>query len=281
MQFNHAVLRQVHQDITGADMPSVVIVKEKKELPEPLPFCNEIRLQQVTYYYPNTTTPVIADLDLVIKRNTSIALVGPTGAGKTTLADIILGLLVPQQGELLIDGVPANDENRIRWQLNLGYVPQHIYLKDDTVARNIAFGLAEKEIDRETLVRVAQIANIYDFIMEELPRGFDTVVGERGIRLSGGQRQRIGIARALYHNPEVIVFDEATSALDGATEDAVLKAMENAARLKTLIVIAHRLTTVKNCDAIYLIDKGKIVASGTYDYLLEHNRQFRAMAKVK
>lgn len=280
MQFNQAVLERVHQDITEGEKNALPFEVVKKELPEPLLFRKEIRLHEVTYNYPNTSTPVIADLNLVIYRNTSVALVGATGAGKTTLADIILGLLTPQKGALVIDGVPVNEENMINWQLNLGYVPQYIYLKDDTVARNIAFGLTDKEINKETLEKVSRVANIYDFITDELPHGFDTVVGERGIRLSGGQRQRIGIARALYHNPEVLVFDEATSALDGATEDAVLNAMENAARMKTLIVIAHRLTTVKNCDVIYLIEKGKIVASGTYEKLLQDNRQFRSMAKI-
>ncbi len=283
MQFNQTVITRLHRDITHGESPGQprASLKLKQELPKPIPFNKEIRLNDITYYYPNTTIPVIANLNLVIKRNTSIALVGATGAGKTTLVDIILGLLIPQKGVIEVDGVPLNEDNIFNWQLNLGYVPQHIYLKDDTVAANIAFGLAEKDVDREMLYHVTKVANIYDFIVNELPQGFETMVGERGIRLSGGQRQRIGIARALYHDPEVIVFDEATSALDGATEDAVLEAMENAARLKTLIVIAHRLTTVKNCDAIYLIDKGKIVASGTYDYLLEHNQQFRSMAKVR
>ena len=281
MQFNQEALNRIYRDITEGEKDDLPFVVSREALPEPLPFQKEIRLQNITYYYPNTQLPVVADLNLVIQRNTSVALVGITGAGKTTLADIILGLLVPQKGAMLIDGLPVDEKNVLRWQLNLGYVPQQIYLKDDTVANNIAFGLKEKAINQETLEKVARIANIYDFITQELPKGFDTMVGERGIRLSGGQRQRIGIARALYHDPEVMVFDEATSALDGMTEDAVLHAMENAARLKTLVIIAHRLTTVKNCDAIYLIDKGKIVDSGTYEELLEKNPQFRSMAKVR
>jgi ATP-binding cassette subfamily C protein len=280
MQFNQAVLDRIYADITGAEQTGLPETITIKELPEPLPFEKEIRLKQVTYYYPNTRAPVIANLDLVILRHTSVAFIGSTGAGKTTLADILLGLLAPQEGEISIDGIPLDYEKVCRWQMNLGYVPQHIYLKDDTVAGNIAFGLADKDINRETLKNVAMIANIYDFITKELPHGFDTIVGERGIRLSGGQRQRIGIARALYHDPEVLVFDEATSALDGMTEDAVLEAMENASRLKTLIVIAHRLTTVKNCDVIYMIDKGKIIDSGTYTQLLHSNRQFQSMAKI-
>jgi len=281
MQFNQAVLERIHRDITGAGQAACPEAIYPKELPEPIPFRKEIRLQKLTYSYPRANTPVVADLNLVISHHTSVALVGATGAGKTTIADIILGLLTPQAGNLTVDGLPVNQDNILSWQLNLGYVPQHIYLMDDTVARNIAFGLADKDINRETLAKVAQVANIYDFITQELPNGFDTLVGERGIRLSGGQRQRIGIARALYHDPEVVVFDEATSALDGVTENAVLCAMENAARLKTLIVIAHRLTTVKNCDVIYMVDKGKIADSGTYDDLLKSNSQFQSMAKLK
>ena len=210
-----------------------------------------------------------------------MAFVGPTGAGKTTLVDIILGLLSPQQGKLLVDGVAVERSNLINWQINIGYVPQHIFLGDDKVIRNIAFGLPDKEIDREAVEYAAKVANIHDFILDELPDGYDTWIGEDGIRLSGGQRQRIGIARAIYHNPDVLVFDEATSALDGVTEEAVLQAMENAAKLKTLIVIAHRLTTVKNCNMVYIIDKGKITGQVTYEELLGSNKQFQAMAKVK
>jgi len=280
MRFNQPVLDRIYEDVISSDNSVSEQFKTDQAMPEPLPFSKEIRLEEITYYYPNTTNPVIEDINLSIKYNTAIAFVGPTGAGKTTLADIILGLLPPRQGRLLIDGLEVDQANLARWQRTIGYVPQHIYLSDNTIAANIAFGLNESEIDRAALERVARIANIYDFIIEELPAGFDTIVGERGIRLSGGQRQRIGIARALYQDPEVLVFDEATSALDGATEDAVLQAMENAARQKTLIIIAHRLSTVNNCDQIYLLDRGKIVASGSYEELLETNEQFQKMAKV-
>ncbi len=281
MQFNLAVLDRVYQDITAGANPTARPLPDKKELPEPLPVKKEIRLQNVTYNYPETSVPVISNINMIIEYNTSVAFVGPTGAGKTTLADIILGLLVPQEGLLLVDGVPVDETNLKNWQLNIGYVPQYIYLSDDTVTSNIAFGVSEKVIDHRAIERAACIANIDKFITEELPQGYDTLVGERGIRLSGGQRQRIGIARALYHDPAVLVFDEATSALDGATEDAVLGAMANAARMKTLIIIAHRLPTVKNCDQVYLLDRGKIVAQGKYEELLESNLQFKEMAKVK
>jgi ATP-binding cassette subfamily C protein len=281
MRFNEAVLDRIYADVTSGDESTKkdAVIKDKKV--KPLPFTNEIKLENITYYYPNTTIPVVANINLTFKHNSIIAFVGPTGAGKTTLVDIILGLLQPQEGRILIDGEPVTSENILNWQRIIGYVPQHIYLSDDTVARNIAFGVPDTSIDQAELVRAAKVADIYNFIEEDLPDRFDTIVGERGIRLSGGQRQRIGIARAIYHDPELLVFDEATSALDGATEEAVLTAMENAARQKTLVIIAHRLTTVKNCDLIYMVEKGKITDQGTYEELLKNNEKFRKMAKIK
>lgn len=280
MQFNKAVLDRIYEDFIRVEKGAIKYTYAKEKLPEKLPFKNVIELQNVTYSYPNTNINVIKDINLLIKRHTSVAFVGTTGAGKTTLVDIILGLLPTQKGRLLVDGTAIDTGNTIKWQRNIGYVPQHIYLSDNTAARNIAFGLPDIEIDQQAVERAAKIANIHDFIVSELPDGYDTLVGERGIRLSGGQRQRIGIARAVYYDPEVLVFDEATSALDGATEEAVLQAMKNAAKLKTLIIIAHRLPTVKNCDMIYLLDRGKILAEGTYNQLLEDNEQFKKMAKV-
>ena len=281
MRFNQAVLDRIYQDImAGDDCADKELLLGRGPGVVALPFTNEIRLEKVSFYYPSNRAEVLKEVDLRIAYNSTIAFVGPTGAGKTTLVDIILGLLLPQQGKMLVDGIRVDEHNILNWQRNIGYVPQFIYLSDDSVARNIAFGMPDNEIEPNKLKRAAKIADIYELIAQELPHGFDTLVGERGIRLSGGQRQRIGIARALYHDPEVLVFDEATSALDGATEDAVLQAMDNAARLKTLIVIAHRLTTVKHCDQIYMLDKGRIVDSGTYSELLERNQQFRSMAKV-
>jgi ABC-type multidrug transport system fused ATPase/permease subunit len=210
-----------------------------------------------------------------------VAFVGETGAGKTTLADIIIGLLRPEKGSIVVDGVTLTDDNLGRWRANLGYVPQHIYLLDDTVARNIAFGVPEAQVSPVALERAARIANIHDFVVNELPYGYNTVVGERGIRLSGGQRQRIGIARALYHDPKLLVLDEATSALDNLTEDAVQKAIDQVAQAKTLIIIAHRLTTVRNCDLVYVLKKGGLAAVGTYDSLLAGNVQFQSLAQVQ
>jgi len=239
----------------------------------------ELRLEKITFSYSGTKMPVIDNLSLKIIANTSVAFVGKTGSGKTTIVDIILGLLDPDSGKIFADGIEINNYNKQFWQKNLGYISQDIYLQDDTVSRNIAFGVPEEKIDFNIVKRVAQIANIHNFIVKELPNGYQTEVGERGIRLSGGQKQRIGIARALYNDPAVLVLDEATSALDSSTEKEVLEAINNISKTKTLIIIAHRLTTVKECDVIYMLDEGKILVKGKYNELMETNKEFKKMAK--
>lgn len=246
----------------------------------PLPFKDRITLRDVRFAYPNTENPIFDRLNLDLHANTTIGIVGSTGSGKTTLIDILLGLLAPADGQLAVDGVPVNSDNVRAWQRNLGYVPQHIFLSDDTVAANIAFGVRTKDIDMAAVERAAKMASVHDFIASELPLGYQTVVGERGVRLSGGQRQRLGIARALYHNPAVLVFDEATSALDGLTEESIFQAVSNLGKSKTIVMIAHRITTVRDCDVIYLLEKGRVVDSGTFDHLLATNAVFRAMAKA-
>ena len=245
----------------------------------PLCFKREIRLKNLSFRYPNTQETVIKNQNLEIRANTSVGFVGPTGCGKTTIIDIVLGLLKAQEGSLLVDDVEIDDSNRRKWQANLGYVPQTIYLIDDTIKRNIAFGVPDDEIDIKAVKRAAAIANLDDFIENELEEGFNSMVGERGIRLSGGQRQRIGIARAVYHNPSVLIMDEATSALDGLTENAIMDAINNLSHKKTIIMIAHRLTTVKACDEIFIMEKGEIIDRGTYDDLLIRNESFRIMAE--
>ncbi|HSW35140.1 MAG TPA: ABC transporter ATP-binding protein, partial [Candidatus Limnocylindrales bacterium] len=280
MQFSRSLFDRIYADFISPDKKFLQLAGQRNLEPDALPFTKEIAINNLTYTYQNADQPVLIDINLVIKKNSSVALVGSTGAGKTTLIDIIIGLLAPQQGSMLIDGIPVSDDNLRSWQRKIGYVSQHIYLTDDTVTRNIAFGIPDQLVDRDKLEQAASLANIRDFIVNELPYGYDTIIGEHGIRLSGGQRQRIGIARALYNNPEVLVFDEATNALDGVTEDAVLSAMLNTVQTKTLIIIAHRLTTVKNCDQVFMLEKGRIIASGTYSSLLAENKLFRAMAKV-
>jgi ABC-type multidrug transport system fused ATPase/permease subunit len=241
-------------------------------------FEKEIKLEHIVFSYPGANTNIIKDQSLVINNNTSIALVGSTGCGKTTAIDIILGLLEAQSGGIFVDDVEIDDTNRKSWQKNLGYVPQSIYLTDDTIRNNIAFGIDPQKIDDGAVIQAAKIANIHDFVAGELSEGYDTVIGERGIRLSGGQRQRIGIARAVYHDPKVLILDEATSALDSLTEIAIMDAIKHLSHKKTIIMIAHRITTVKGCDVIYLMEKGIIIDHGHYDDLYQRNANFRKMA---
>jgi len=237
-----------------------------------------ITLNQIQYCYPNAPQPALKNLSLTISAKSTVGLVGATGSGKTTTVDLVLGLLEAQVGTLAVDGQPITVHNRNAWQRAIGYVPQQIYLVDDTVAANIAFGLDPKDIDHAAVERAAKIANLHEFVANDLPEQYQTTVGERGVRLSGGQRQRIGIARALYHNPQVLILDEATSALDNLTEQAVMEAVHNLGHEITIILIAHRLSTVKACDMIFLLDKGELKAQGTFDELKNSNERFRAMA---
>lgn len=273
IRFNAAALEHLLDDLPEAGV----------ELPDPpavprLRLRESIRLRGVTFRYPTAKAPLFRSLDLELPARTSIAFVGETGSGKSTLADLLLGLLRPDEGVIEIDGRPLTEENLRGWQRNLGYVPQSIFLSNDTITRNIAFGLPDEEIDRAAVERAAKVASIDAFIREELPRGYDTVVGERGVRISGGQRQRIGIARALYYDPEVIVFDEATSSLDSVTEQTVLQAVAELARDKTVILIAHRLSTVRTCDRILLLSAGEVIETGQYEELLTVSPGFRALA---
>ena len=194
--------------------------------------------------------------------------------------DIILSLLTPQKGTLEIDDQVITNQNSKAWLRSIGYVPQHIYLSDDTVAANIAFGVEAENIDQEVIKKVSKIANLHEFVTNELPKNYQTTIGERGVRLSGGQRQRIGIARALYHNPKVLILDEATSALDNLTEKAVMEAIDNLGKNITIILIAHRLSTVKKCDKIYLLEKGELKNEGTFEELIKANDNFRLAAKI-
>ena len=194
------------------------------------------------------------------------------------MVDVILGLLEPQEGKLSVDGQLITFANSRQWQRNVGYVPQYIYLVDDSVAANIAFGVNANDIDLQAVERAAKIAHLHEFVVNNLPQGYATTVGERGVRLSGGQRQRIGIARALYHSPQVLILDEATSALDNLTDRAVMEAVNNLGHDMTIILIAHRLSTVRQCDQIYLLEQGEVKASGTYQQLTDTNQQFGAMS---
>lgn len=246
----------------------------------PLSFRASLALRGVAFAYPGVREPVLHDFDLRIAAGTTVALVGTTGAGKSTVIDLLLGLLRPQQGALVVDGEVVDDDQLGSWQKNLGYVPQTIYLADDTIAANIAFGVPQREIDMAAVERAARRAHIHDFIVTELPEGYATEIGERGVRLSGGQRQRLGIARALFHDPDVLILDEATSALDNVTEESVFQAVRELGQQKTVVMIAHRISTIRHCDEIFLLDGGSVVASGTYEQLLATSPGFRALAMV-
>jgi len=243
-----------------------------------LSFNKTIALKNVYYNYPNESRNALKDINLSIRAKSTVGLVGTTGSGKTTTVDIILGLLKTKKGSLEVDGKVITNQNTRSWQRSIGYVPQHIYLSDDTIAANIAFGVDPKDVNQANVEKAVKIANLHEFVMEELPKQYQTTIGERGIRLSGGQRQRIGIARALYHNPQVLILDEATSALDNQTEKAVMDAVDNLSKNITIIMIAHRLSTVKKCDQIFLLEKGQLKAQGSFEELIKIDENFRVNA---
>ena len=279
LQFNRKSLKVISRDLALADgHPGAAQIREIRK--HPITCEDSIELQDVSFRYPAAETNAVERLTLTIRKNTTTGLVGTTGAGKSTVADIMLGLLIPQSGQVKIDQTPITEQTAPAWQIHTGYVPQQIFLTDDTVASNIAFGVKPDDIDHDALIDAARMAHIYKFVTEELPDSFATVVGERGIRLSGGQRQRIAIARALYHKPELLVFDEATNALDGMTEAIIQQSVRELAGTKTLLIIAHRLNTVKDCDVIHVLEDGKIIASGSYEALMEGCDTFRAMAQA-
>jgi ABC-type multidrug transport system fused ATPase/permease subunit len=242
-----------------------------------LPLTRVLDLRNATYSYPNHDRTALKDLTLSIPARTTVGIVGGSGAGKTTLVDLMLGLLIPQSGEIVVDGTRIDQGNLRSWQRSIGYVPQNIFLADSSVAENIAFGMSPEEVDMIAIERAARLAALHDFVTTELPDGYQTQVGERGVRLSGGQRQRIGIARALYHDPDLLVLDEATSALDNLTERAVMEAIRNIGNEKTIVLIAHRLSTVIDCERIFLLEKGKVVSEGKYDELMRDSKTFRGM----
>ncbi len=235
----------------------------------------KITLNNIDYNYPNSSRIVLKNINLSIDAKSTVGIVGATGSGKTTTVDIILGLLDPKRGNLKIDEKIITKQNSKSWQRSIGYVPQEIYLSDDTIAANIAFGINDKIINQEAVERVAKIANLHQFVIDELPKQYQTTIGERGVRLSGGQRQRIGIARALYHNPKLLILDEATSSLDNQTERAVMDAVNNLSNNITIIIIAHRLSTVMKCDKIFLLEKGELKNQGSFEELMNINENFR------
>jgi ATP-binding cassette, subfamily B, bacterial PglK len=272
-------MQQIYNSITQLTFISPVIDKLDTDLKSLntsniftdkriLPFKKSIALNSIHYSYPNSSRSALSDVSLNIPAKTTVGLIGVTGSGKTTIIDIILGLLEPQKGTLEVDGRVITKKNCRNWQNLIGYVPQQIYLSDDTIAANIAFGIHHKDIDLVAIENVSKISKLHEFVINDLPNKYKTEVGERGIRLSGGQRQRIGIARALYNNPKLLILDEATSALDNQTEKAVMDAVNNLSKDITTIIIAHRLNTVKDCDIIFRFENGKLIEKGTYEKVI-------------
>ena len=277
---NEAAVNALYDDIINT--PKFSLTDKSRngilECSEPISFRRKIELVNLDYKYPQTDEFVIKKINLTIDRGQSVAIVGGSGAGKTTLVDLILGLLEPVGGDVFVDGLSIS-ENLVGWQCLISYIPQEIYLTDDSCVGDVALARDDNQIDPRQLERALEMAQLTDFV-RELPDGLETTVGERGARLSGGQRQRIGIARALYNNPEVLVMDEATSSLDGATERDIADAVDQLAGNKTLIIIAHRLSTVRHCDKIVVMDKGKVVDHGTFDDLVARNSDFQNMVEL-
>ena len=265
MKFGAAAVEKV--------MNEFALVKESEvfdlePVTERLPFKKNIRIDHISFKYPSIDRKVIDDIFISINKNEMIGIMGTTGSGKTTLIDIICGFLEPISGHIRVDDVIVDTSCVRAWQANIGYVPQSIYLSNSSIAQNIAFGEPESKIDMDRVIEVAKMAQIHDFIDTSLPEKYNSYIGERGICLSGGQRQRLGIARALYSNPEILIFDEATSALDNKTEAELMSAIENISGKLTIIMIAHRLTTLRNCNKIYHLENGIIIKEGVYSDLV-------------
>ncbi len=260
--YSRSIIASVYADFK-LDAP------DETELVTGIPFSERLELRSVTFQYPTASAPSLQQVSLVVRRGEAVGFVGPSGAGKSTLVDVILGLFAPTAGSVLVDGQDIQ-QNLRNWQNQIGYVPQSIYLTDDTLRRNVAFGLGDENIDESSVRNAIRLAQLEAFV-SSLPENLDTVVGERGVRLSGGQRQRIGIARALYHNPSILVLDEATSSLDTPTEHGVMQAVQALQGSKTVIIVAHRLSTVEYCDRLYRIQSSRLIEEGTFDEVVKRS----------
>lgn len=275
--------------VAGAAIDSVYSeVAERNSLPKisewreaPLQFREAVTFDQVSFNYPSSERASIKDLSLTIPMGARIGVVGSTGAGKTTFVDLLLGVLRPTEGSIRVDSIAIDDETIGAWQRNVGYVPQEIFLVDASIKQNIAFDFSGAPINEERVIKCLQTARLYNFIISELSDGLDTRVGERGVRLSGGQRQRLGIARALYHDPAMLILDEATSALDNLTEMEVTEAVADLGTTKTVVMVAHRLSSLRDCDTILLFKHGRLAAVGSYDTLFRESDEFRSIAELR
>jgi ABC-type multidrug transport system fused ATPase/permease subunit len=275
LRYNLVSLDPIYNDQVLLADANIKLNRDRRKK-EQLKLENEIEIEDLTYQYPNSDEMAVDGVSFKIKKGEAIALIGESGAGKTTMVDLLLGLLEPTRGGIYVDDKNVQ-EHLSGWQKNIGYIPQSIYLADESLRRNIAFGLPEDQIDDELIHNAVKLAQLGKLV-KTLPDGLDTIVGEHGTRLSGGQRQRVGIARALYHNPQILIMDEATSALDNITEKHIIEAIEKLKGERTIVMIAHRLTTVMNCDQLYLMSEGKIIKNGTYTELMEKSVEFREMA---
>ncbi len=273
---NTAAFDEIREDLKNIKLAELQTLKAKDKHSYLYPK-KQLALKDISFTYPNKDKKVLNQINISIPARSIIGIVGPSGAGKSTIIDVLLGLIKPQQGYLAVDDTVIDDHNRRSWQNSIGFVAQNIFLSEGTIAENVAFGLPNEEINLEQVQKALNLASLEEFC-ETLSDGIHTKVGERGVQLSGGQRQRIGIARALYHKVEVIVFDEATSSLDGITEKQIMEAIHGLSGHNTIILIAHRLKTVQNCDQIYFIENGRINDQGTYDELIEKNERFKNMA---
>ena len=278
IKFHSPSLQAIEEDLINAHNSN-----QSKSLQRPKDIdsrqVQKIELQNLSFNYPGSNKKVVESISMKIPVGGLIGIAGSSGSGKTTLINLIIGLFEPISGGIQLDGKSIDEYSLSQWQRSIGYVPQSAFIADGTISRNIAFGVPENEINMHRVRDMAQIAQISEFIENELPLQYDTLVGDRGVRLSGGQCQRLSIARALYYDPDVLIFDEATSALDGITEDNVMKAILKLSGHKTIIVIAHRLSTLQECDMIFLLEEGKIVDQGDYHFLLSNNLNFKRMAK--
>ena len=270
---NIPAFETIQQDLYDSSLREEISKKVEQSYLYPK---KQISLEEVRFTYPNKQEPALDGLSISIPINSVIGIVGPSGSGKSTLIDILLGLIEPDQGKLKIDNKIIDSKNCRSWQNTIGFVAQSIFLSEGSIAENIAFGIPNNEIDFKQVEYALKLAQLTE-LTKSLKQGIHTKVGERGVQLSGGQRQRIGIARALYHKAEVLVFDEATSSLDGITEKMIMEAIHEFSRKKTIILIAHRLKTVQKCDKIFFIDNGKVADQGTYDELIDKNEQFKNM----
>ena len=256
VSYNRTAINEIYEDLAGIE--GLTEIERRNTIPEEkVRLIKGIKADNISFKYPNSDKYVLRNISIEIEKNKAVAFIGPSGAGKTTLADILIGILEPTSGRVQVDDCDVKTLGS-KWCASIGYIPQSIYLIDDTIRNNIIFGLTEDEANDDKIIMALKKAQLYDFVCN-LEKGIETVIGERGVRLSGGQRQRIGIARALYNDPDVLVLDEATASLDNETERAVMEAINGLHGDKTMIIIAHRLTTIANCDIVYKVDEGTVV----------------------